>query len=148
VLSQSLRNLRWLVIDDHSDEPTSLARLAQAAKRDPRVLVLRNNATGGLVSARNQGLRAVAERADLRAPFIALLDDDDILELTALEKAVWMLHSNPNWSIAGYHFVKFGFQNTTETRGLHSGRSNYFHVSIVDSGLHKSAVVWISQYTS
>lgn len=63
------------------------------------------------------------------SPYVVILDDDDLFELTALEKVVWMLESNPEWAIGGFPYVKFGVQNVTEWRGLHSGRENYAVVS-------------------
>jgi hypothetical protein len=59
-----------------------------------------------------------------------MLDDDDLYELTTLEKAVWMLESNPQWALASYYFVKFGAQNVTETRGVHNGVVNYLAVRL------------------
>ena len=63
------------------------------------------------------------------SPYVVILDDDDLFELTALEKVVWMLESNPEWAIGGFPYVKFGVQNVTEWRGLHSGKENYAVVS-------------------
>jgi glycosyltransferase involved in cell wall biosynthesis len=68
-LSQERVRLEVIVVDDGSTDETS-ARLA--ALDDPRLRIIRRDASPGLASARN---RAIAEA---NAPWIAFLDDDDM----------------------------------------------------------------------
>jgi GT2 family glycosyltransferase len=70
ILTQTLRDLELLVIDDGSADATPTI-LAAIAAQDPRVTVLRQGREG-LVTALNRGL------AEAKAPLIARLDADDI----------------------------------------------------------------------
>lgn len=67
-LAQTLPNLEVIVVVDGPDEPT---RAALGAIDDPRLRVIELAERGGAPNARNAGVRAA------RAPWTALLDDDD-----------------------------------------------------------------------
>ena len=128
VQGQSLCDLRWILVDDYSDDEVALRRLHRAAREDSRIVLTHNTGQAGLAAGRNFGLDAMYSHPALQAPYVVMLDDDDLLELTTLEKAIWMLESNKQWSLASYHFIKFGHQNTTVKKGLHSGAENYYTV--------------------
>lgn len=70
VLAQSERNLELLVIDDASTDGTA-AYLAELARSDSRVSVMRNAEPRGGAGARNEGIR------NARGIWIAFIDDDD-----------------------------------------------------------------------
>lgn len=123
ILHQSLTNFEWLIIDDHSLKEDSLKLLTIIAK-DPRVTIIKNKGKSGLPASRNLGLDYALSK-NVIPTYLVCIDDDDLFELTALEKVVWMLESNEEWAIGGFPFVKFAAQNITETRGLHNGRENY-----------------------
>lgn len=126
---QSLQNWEWVIVDDHSTDPDSLELLQEIAK-DPRVTLLVNSGMGGLAATRNVGFEYALSKPVV-PPYFSCLDDDDLYELTALEKAVWMIESNSKeWDMVGFPFVKWSSQNTTEWRGMHSGIDNYNVVSL------------------
>lgn len=77
-----------------------MALLRELARSDPRVAVLRDAHAYGVAETRNVALEHILDRRI--APYILPLDDDDLLELTAIDKAVWALESNPQWAIASY----------------------------------------------
>lgn len=89
VLGQSLQNVEWVIVDDHTTDPDSLAMLREIAK-DPRVVIVPNTGDKGLSASRNVALRWILSddklRAGRRPKYLASLDDDDLYELTALEK--------------------------------------------------------------
>ncbi|SGY17708.1 BQ5605_C015g07867 [Microbotryum silenes-dioicae] len=134
VLGQSLQNIQWVIVDDHSNETDSLAMLASIAK-DPRVVILKNTGDRGLAASRNVALNWLLSEsriaAGLQPRYIASLDDDDLYELTALEKTVWMLESNPEWDLGGFHVIKFNANNETIVQGVHSGSANFFNGNFV-----------------
>ncbi|GAA5890091.1 hypothetical protein JCM5296_004767 [Sporobolomyces johnsonii] len=134
VLGQSLQNIQWVIVDDHSTNATSIAMLNEIAK-DPRVVLLKNEGANGLSSSRNVALRYILgeenHKNGQRPKYMASLDDDDLYELTALEKTVWMLESNPEWDLGGFHVIKFNANNETVTMGLHSGAANFFNGNFV-----------------
>jgi glycosyltransferase involved in cell wall biosynthesis len=67
-LAQTIEDIEVIVVVDGPDEPT---RTALAAITDPRLRVVELPERGGAPNARNAGVR------EARAPWTALLDDDD-----------------------------------------------------------------------
>jgi hypothetical protein len=80
VLSQSLGDWEWCLVDDCSTRSEVRAVLDELAGRDPRIRVVHRATNGGLVAASNDALSMA------RGEFIALLDHDDRLVPTALER--------------------------------------------------------------
>ena len=87
VCCQTFRDIELLVIDDGSTDQTREIAMAWAS-RDARVRVL-YQPNGGISSARNHGLRVSS------APFIALLDSDDIWAPDYLQAQLDILHAHP-----------------------------------------------------
>lgn len=124
LFGQSLQNFVWVIVNDHTTVAQSAAILADLA-RDPRVHVVTNVGKQGLAEGRNVGLEWLFAHYDPPPRFLISLDDDDLFEFTALEKACWMLESNPTWDLAGFRYIKFGAANETVMTGLHSNHANY-----------------------
>jgi O-antigen biosynthesis protein len=80
VLSQSFGDWEWCVVDDCSTRPEVRTALESLSTRDPRVRVSHRSTNGGIVAASNDALAMV------NGDFIALLDHDDALTPTALER--------------------------------------------------------------
>lgn len=129
VLGQSLRNIEWVIVDDGTDEASTLAALdsilrsaqghdrARAWEQDggtgvPTVRVVRHDQNRGLPASRNSGFQAA------RAPYVFLLDADDLIEPTTLEKCAWYLHTHPEASFVKGYSVGFGAQRYLWTRGF------------------------------
>jgi glycosyltransferase involved in cell wall biosynthesis len=90
VLAQTYTNFEVVVVDDGShDRGPEIAR----ATGDARVRVV-TQLNRGLAGARNTGIR------ESRAPFIALLDADDLWAPTKLERHVAHLSANPHVGIS------------------------------------------------
>ena len=87
---QPVRPSHILLVDDGSTDPVSLALLAgiEAEPTPVPVRVLRRP-NGGVSAARNTGLRAA------RADFVLVLDGDDRLWPTFLEKTRSLLCARP-----------------------------------------------------
>lgn len=84
VLSQSVRDLELLVIDDCSTDGTYALAMQQ---KDPRICVLRNDKNSGVANTRNRGI----EQA--RGKYIAFLDSDDIWHPQKLQHQIEKLES-------------------------------------------------------
>jgi glycosyltransferase involved in cell wall biosynthesis len=90
VLAQTFDRWEWILVDDCSpDQRVAPARAAQAA-RDPRIRVETRTRNGGIVAASNDGVRLAS------APFIALLDHDDLLTPTALAEMAAAISKHPD----------------------------------------------------
>lgn len=90
--------LEIVLINDGSTEPASLDRLdALHADHglDEDTLRIINIPNGGVAGARNRGI------AEARAPFISLLDADDLVATQYYEKAIRVLQAYENVSFCG-----------------------------------------------
>lgn len=115
VLSQSLQNIEWIVVNDASTDPASLAMLDEHRRRDPRLRVIDLPTNGGPGTARNAGIR------EAKAPLIFQLDADDLIEPTTLETCAWFLASHPEATFVKGWTVGFGHKPHLWTRGFHDG---------------------------
>ena len=113
--AQSLQNWEWVIVDDGSTDPQSMARLAEVASKDLRIKVFRQpNAGPG--SARNKAVKHSVGR------YLFLLDSDDMVEPTYLEKCVWFLDSNPEFAFCNSYSVVFGDEEYLWTTGFERGK--------------------------
>jgi len=93
VLSQSLSDFEFVIVDDGSTDDTG-AILAEYAAADGRIVVHRQN-NAGVAEARNRGL-AVAS-----APLVANVDADDVALPTRLEQQVGFMRRHPDVGVVG-----------------------------------------------
>ncbi|KPV73370.1 glycosyltransferase family 4 protein [Rhodotorula graminis WP1] len=121
VFGQSLQSLVWIIVDDATTSAEALVVLADLEK-DARVVVLRNEGGLGVGRSRNRALEYLGEMDEGKRPrYVVSLEDDDLFELTALEKVVFMLESNGLWDLGGFQVVRFGEENSLGYGGLHTG---------------------------
>jgi glycosyltransferase involved in cell wall biosynthesis len=104
VLGQSLQHFEWILVDDAAPGDEARAALDRWRDRDPRIRVIEHAESRGPGASRNAGVRAA------RAEFVFLLDDDDLLEPTAIEKTLWFLLAHPEFGFANGWSVGFGGQ--------------------------------------
>jgi glycosyltransferase involved in cell wall biosynthesis len=92
---QTLRDWELLVVHDGPNE--EIARiLADWAQREPRIRYLRRLQGGNIANATNHALRLA------RAPYIAILDDDDNwADPEKLQKQLSFLDANPDYVACG-----------------------------------------------
>lgn len=114
IQAQSLQNWEWIIVDDGSTDQASVDRLAKITAADTRIKVLRQ-ANAGPSAARNTAFKNASGR------YVCLLDSDDMVEPTYLEKAVWFLDSNPAFAFCNSYSVVFGDQEFLWTTGFERG---------------------------
>lgn len=115
VFSQSLQQWEWLIVNDGTTDVDSLRVLDEFRRRDPRVRVIDHGHNRGLPAARNTGFAAA------RSEYVFQLDADDLVEPTAVEKALWRLASQPDCAFARGYTVGFGEQHYLWRSGFRDG---------------------------
>jgi glycosyltransferase involved in cell wall biosynthesis len=101
VLAQTFTDWELIIVNDGSPDNTSIVA-GQFIKKHPGKIRLIEKANGGLSSARNAGIRAA------RGEYIFLLDADDRIQPTMLEKTKTVLDTRPSVGFAYTHIQHFG----------------------------------------
>ncbi|MCC5841518.1 MAG: glycosyltransferase [Opitutales bacterium] len=98
---QTFQQWEWIIVNDASAEPGARALLDSLRQSDdPRIRVVDHPHNRGPSAARNTGI------AESRAGYLFMMDADDLIEPTTIEKSYWFLYSHPNcpwvngWSVA------------------------------------------------
>ncbi|MDD2541119.1 MAG: glycosyltransferase [Desulfuromonadaceae bacterium] len=89
-----------IAVDDGSNDGTAEI-LADSARSDGRVRIIRREGGGGLVAALNAGLEAC------RAPLLARMDGDDICHPRRLELQAAYLNTHPDTGLVACNFRHF-----------------------------------------
>lgn len=100
ILGQTLSDFEFLIVDDASTDETPQI-LAEYARNDGRLIVLRNETNLGPYPSANRALEVA------RAPLIARMDADDVSEPDRLEKQVAFLgpHADHLLVASGYRAI-------------------------------------------
>jgi glycosyltransferase involved in cell wall biosynthesis len=104
IARMSFTHWEWLIIDDGSTQAESLEQLARVAAAEPRIRVIRQ-ANGGPAVARNRAAR------EARGRYLLQVDSDDLIEPTFVEKALWVLETQPQFAACNSYNVTFGSKN-------------------------------------
>jgi len=115
VLRQSLQEWEWIVVDDRSTDPASLAILDELRRGDPRIRVVAHAANRGPGAARNTGAAAA------RGRYLLMLDSDDLIEPTAAETWLWFLETHPAAGFVKGFTVNFDGETYLWRGGFHDG---------------------------
>lgn len=115
VFGQSFQEWEWVIVDDGSTEPAAVQRLAAVERSDTRIRIVRQ-ANRGPSAARNAAFSAS------RGRYLCLLDSDDLIEPTFIEKAVWFLESHPQFGFCNSWTVHFDEARFLWKAGFERGR--------------------------
>lgn len=116
VFGQSLQAWEWVIVNDGTTDPASLALLDEFRTIDPRVRVVDHDVNRGLSAARNTAFKSA------RTEYIFQLDSDDLVEPTVLEKCLWYIHTHPEAAFVSTYVVGFGAQQYLWEKGFERGR--------------------------
>ena len=125
ILHQSLQLFTWIIVSDHSNPTIYNAMCQELMSIDSRIQIIENEYEPGVAYARQYSIDIV------NTPYYIFVDDDDLFELVYLEKAVWMLESNPNLHIISPYHRGFGDLNYTWNKGFHNGLANYYESTLL-----------------
>ncbi len=117
VQHMSYPHWEWVIVDDGSTRPESLEQLQMVASGDQRIRVISQSNQGPAV-ARN---RAVAEA---QGRYLFQLDADDLVEPTFVEKALWLLETQPQFAACTAYNVTFGARRQLWNHGFESYQLN------------------------
>lgn len=133
ILTQSHPDFEFLILNDSPHNPT-LRPLVKSYK-DERIHYLENIKTRGIAKSYNRLLESAT------APYIALMNHDDIAEQQRLEKQYTYLTTHPQTGLLGTSYKKFGEinrlktitppQNDAEIRALMLFKSPIHHPTIM-----------------
>lgn len=114
---QSFQEWEWVVVDDGSTSANSVEALRSIAQQESRIRVVRQE-NHGPAAARNHAF------AHSQGRYICLLDSDDLLEPTFLEKTIWFLESQPSFAFCNAWSVQFGSQQYLWKLGFEYGKAH------------------------
>lgn len=100
VQRMSYPHWEWIIVDDGSTKPESLEQLQMVAGSDQRVEVI-SESNQGPSAARNHAVAAAQGR------YLLQLDADDMVEPTFVEKAVWVMETQPQFAACSAYNVTF-----------------------------------------
>ena len=98
VLSQTYPDLELIIVDDGSTDGTRKV-IEAFLRNDPRVRAIYKTVNGDGASARNAGIAAA------RGKYVSLLDQDDLMEPTKLERQVAFLEQHPEATLVYGHYL-------------------------------------------
>lgn len=137
VLAQSFQRWELILVDDSSSK-TCVDNLVNFVNRcnDTRLRLVCPVGTLGLPGARNFGAKAT------NAPLLYFLDDDDKIEVTALEKLLFLILTNPMASFANGWVQNFGSNNFTSEIGFNVRAQFLKSNPVACSALLKASSFW------
>lgn len=109
--SQSLQNWEWIIVEDQVTDAGAKNCLAKVVANDLRIKVVKH-----LKSATASALRIGLQHSTGR--YVCYLRSSDMIEPTYLEKCIWFLDSNQEFSFCNSYSVILGEKNYLETTGL------------------------------
>jgi len=104
----------WMIVNDHSTTPP--------CKAFDKATVVDHLGERGPGPARQAGLDIV------ETEYICMLDGDDKLLPEAIEKAIWVMETQPGLAMTGWFLQEFGFANGTWLAGFH-GLKDFFEAN-------------------
>ncbi len=106
ILDQTLRNFEFIIVDDYSTD-SSWDIVQEYAKKDQRIIAVKNTSQKGCYSARNYGLDLI------KGKYYAVMDSDDIAKPDRFQKQFDFMEQNTDIDVCGTWYELFG-----ERKGL------------------------------
>lgn len=94
ILDQSYTNFEYIIIDDFSSD-SSWDIIQEYAKKDPRIIPVKNKANLKIPKTRNLGFKIS------KGKYVVVQDGDDVSCLDRIEKQVEFMEKNPDYGATG-----------------------------------------------
>jgi glycosyltransferase involved in cell wall biosynthesis len=107
----------WIIVDDGTTDPDSLAQLAAIVAADQRISVI-TQPNRGPAAARNRAVEAA------HGAYLLQLDADDLVEPTFVEKSLWVLELQRQFAACSAYNVTFGARPLLWNHGFQSYKHN------------------------
>lgn len=117
LLAQTYKNFELIISDDGSSDETPLI-IAEYAKKDPRVRVVKNNVQRGAA----ENFRSLVFLA--RGEYFMWAADDDRWELRFIEMLAWALEKNPQYQVAMSSFERVDIDGEKAGDVVFAGENN------------------------
>ncbi|WP_218048972.1 glycosyltransferase [Curvivirga aplysinae] len=98
ILNQTFTDWTFVIVDDASTDQTKEI-LSSYASKEPRIHIIKNETNLGLTKSLNVGLR------EIKSPYIARFDADDISLPNRLQKQYDFMQSNPDIAFCGSNAI-------------------------------------------
>jgi len=135
VLNQTYRDIEMVIIEDGSRDETPQI-ISQFAQRDPRIVILTNEANIGFVKSLNKGIK------EAKGKYISRIDDDDFwCDPRKLDKQVDFLEARPDYVLIGSGMIKIDDKNREIARYLFLEKDEDIRKSILIDNLFSHGTV-------
>lgn len=134
LLSQSICIWEWIIVDDASTD-NSLENLRILSEKDFRVKIICNSSSLGPAKARNIGLKQA------KGKYTLILDADDLIEPTFIEKALLVLETNQDVAFINAWLVSFGYMNYLWRKGFERAWTMPFHNRVVCTAVFRTDIL-------
>lgn len=101
ILNQSFDDFEFIIINDGSTDNTD-AVIKAYAKKDPRIIYLKNDKNMGLIYSLNRGLKAA------KGTYIARMDDDDQSIRDRFARQIQIMEQHPELAVLGSNIAGTG----------------------------------------
>jgi glycosyltransferase involved in cell wall biosynthesis len=104
IINQTFQNFEWIIVDDCSTEPEAWALFDSLPQRYGKIKTLQHHTNRGLAAGRNTAI------AHATGKYLFLMDLDDLIDPTYIEKCVLFLETHPEFSFVNSYSVGFQAQ--------------------------------------
>ena len=127
---QTFKDFEVIIIDDGSPEKKSVSKLKNLNLKglDARIV---SQANQGVATARNNGIALSS------GEYVICLDSDDLLAPTYIEKAVYVLETQPDISIVSTHMLIFGSVNDSYKNAEYSPLELYSDNMVITAAMFR-----------
>lgn len=121
ILSQTYKNIEFIIVDDGSDEPDIVNFLSEIESSSNNVKLIRNDKNLGLTQSLNIGLKQCSGK------YIARMDADDISHKDRIQKQVEYMNANDDIALLGTGIYSFGdgIENKNEQLNYQIGYDDF-----------------------